>query len=70
MRRVLPSTLLVLYACVVTVGCGDDSARPANVARDDAMAFITLAEAEGVIEKGALAMVRTGGDAELRRVCY
>ena len=69
MRRLASCTLVVLCACAVTVGCGDDDAPSgADVARGDTTAFITLAEAEGVIEEGALAVVRTGGDADVAGV--
>ena len=62
MRRALESCLL-LVACVAAVGCGDD-ADGADGARDDRL-FVSLAEAESVIEEGAVAVVRTGGDADV-----
>lgn len=60
MRRLLACTL-ALGACALALGCGDDDADTADRAQHDTTPFITLTEAEGVIERGALAVVRTGG---------
>jgi hypothetical protein len=59
MRRLLACTLAVA-SCAVVLGCGDD-ADTADRGERDATPFITLTEAERVIERGALAVVRTGG---------
>lgn len=67
MRRLLTCTL-VLFACAFAAACGDDEADTAGARDDDREPFVTLAEAEGVIEKGALAVVRTGGDADVAGV--
>lgn len=56
---------LVLGACVAAAGCGDDEAGSPGERPDQGSAFITLAEAEDVIEKGRLAVVRTGADADI-----
>ena len=63
MRRLLACTLALL-ACACAVGCGDDDPGPVSPAPRDATPFVTLTEAEDVIERGALAVVRTGGDVE------
>lgn len=63
MRRVLTCSLALIVSAVV-VGCGDD-ADPAVAPSGDAVPFITVAEAESVIEEGRLAVVRTGGDADV-----
>lgn len=60
LRAIATSVLLV--ASVACLGCDDDDAEPAG---PEPMAFVTLAEAEAVIERGALAVVRTGGDADV-----
>ena len=61
--------LLICACALVTVGafggCGEDDDDPSVAAREGAAPFITLAEAEAVIERGALAVVRTGGDADV-----
>jgi len=55
----------VLAASGVAVACGGDGAdSPATGGRGDSEAFITLADARGVIER-AVAIVRTGGDADV-----
>jgi len=54
-----------LAASGVGVACGEDGAdSPAAGGGGDAEAFITLADARGVIER-AVAIVRTGGDADV-----
>ena len=63
LRRLLACTL-ALGACALALGCGEDDADTADRVERDATPFITLTEAEGVIERGALAVVRTGGDVE------
>lgn len=60
MRRLLTCTL-ALGACAFALGCGDDDPRMASPGPPDPTPFITLTEAEDVIERGALAVVRTGG---------
>jgi hypothetical protein len=63
--RHLVTYSLVLLGSVAAAGCRDDDERPA---RDPAKAtdpFITLTEAEHVIERGALDLVRTGGGADV-----
>ena len=56
----------MLMACLVAAGCGDDDARPTDAARPDgATPFVSLSEAEGVIEQGRIAVVRTGGSADV-----
>jgi hypothetical protein len=55
---------LVLVACVAVVGCGDDADSPEREGSspDSSRLFVSLSEAEAVIEdEGALAVVRTGG---------
>jgi hypothetical protein len=56
------ATSLLLVAAVGCLGCGDDDAVPGG---SEAMAFVTLSEAESVIERGTPAVVRTGGDADV-----
>ena len=63
MRRLL-LVALVLSTCAPSLGCGDDDADTAGSAADGTP-FITLTEAEGIIEQGALAVVRTGGAADV-----
>ena len=63
-RRLVLVTL-ALGACLPALGCGEQDADTAGSAADAATPFITLTEAEAVIEQGAPAVVRTGGgDAE------
>lgn len=59
--RRLRACTLALGACAFVLGCGDDDSGTASPAARDATPFITLTEAEDVIERGALAVVRTGG---------
>ena len=63
MRR-LTASFLLLVASIACAGCGgdDDDSSPA---RSEPMPFVTLTEAESVIEQGTLAVVRTGGDADV-----
>lgn len=63
MRR-LTASFLLLVASIACVGCGgdDDDSRPAG---SEPMPFVSLTEAESVIEQGTLAVVRTGGDADV-----
>lgn len=60
MRRSLACGLALIVSAFA-VGCGDDADTPQR----DAGPFITVAEAESVIEEGMLAVVRTGGDADV-----
>lgn len=63
MRR-LTAPFLLLVASIACAGCGggDDDPRPGG---SRPMPFVTLTEAESVIEQGTLAVVRTGGDADV-----
>lgn len=62
-RRLL-ACALALGVSALALGCGDDEADTVDGAQRDATPFITLTEAENVIERGALAVVRTGGDVD------
>ena len=59
--RRLAACTLALGACTFAPGCGDDDPGTASPAARDTAPFITLTEAEDIIEHGALAVVRTGG---------
>jgi hypothetical protein len=62
----LIASCLVLLACLAAWGCGDDAgSREGEGSTDASRLFVTLSEAEAVIEEGALAVVRTGGDADV-----
>ncbi len=59
MLRLLLSCLAAA-ACTAAVGCGEDAG-----SADDSLGerlFVSLSEAESVVEEGPLAVVRTGGD--------
>lgn len=54
---------LVLIASIAGTGCGDDADSAASSRNDGP--FVSLTEAESVIERGTLAVVRTGGDVDV-----
>lgn len=57
------ASCLLLVAAIACAGCSDDD--DGVPAASDPMPFVTLPEAESVIEQGMLAVVRTGGDADV-----
>ena len=63
LRAIATSVLLV--ASVACAGCGGDDDGDPRPAGSEPMAFVSLTEAESVIERGTLAVVRTGGDADV-----